>query len=345
MTTELERTLSQMQAQIHRERISLGPDDRKFLGYADCVRSQLVLPMLEALGWNSADADEVRLDFRLDEQNGTSDLIALFLSGIPSFLVELRGLGDEFLPDTVLNRLLPRAGDAGFEWLLLTDGDSYDVYNAHSGLPTEQRAFDSVRLSVDSPEDALELFGLLSKQRLKENRIESQWRCRIVDRQVEESLVGLLTPESPLVQLLLRATHNLSATDVRCSLSRATATLAFEYGGNNKSFTEVEAEHTLDCATGMSEAELRIATWLQRRSIERWAKGASDVTRSRNSQRRVLDQRRSCEDRRSGEHDRRVARVARAEDRRAGKQRRSRERRETTDRRATGDRRRGRRRA
>ena len=259
MTTELERTLSQVQAQVHRARISLVPDDRQFLDRNDCVRSQLVAPTLDALGWNTADSEEVRLDFRLEGQGEDSGL-ALFLSGTPCCLVELRGLGEEFDRDVVMSELLPNAGNAGFEWVLLTDGDNYDVYNAHVGLPAEQRAFDSVRLSVDPLEEALELFGLLSKPELTENRIESQWRCRLIDRQVRESLEGLLAPDSSLVQLLLSETENLTAADISCSLSRAKATVAFEYRDRADESSGLEAEHELECQNGMSEAELRVTS-------------------------------------------------------------------------------------
>ena len=52
MTSVLERTLSQVRAQIHRARISLVSDERQFLDHDDCVRTQLVSPILEALGWD-----------------------------------------------------------------------------------------------------------------------------------------------------------------------------------------------------------------------------------------------------------------------------------------------------
>jgi hypothetical protein len=344
MTTELERTLSQIQAQIHRARITLVPEDRRFLEHRECVRSQLVAPILDALGWNTADADEVRIDFRLEGREENSGL-ALFLSGTPCFLVDLRGLAEEFDRESVMNDLLPRAGIAGFEWVLLTDGDDYEVYNAHLGLPAEQRAFDAVRLSLDPLEEVLELFGLLSKERLRENRIESQWRCQLIDRQVKESLEDLLAPDSSLVELLYRETSDLSSADIRCSLSRVKAEFGFEYGDRTTDSTAYEVEHELECATGMSEAELRIATWLQRRSIERWAKGSSTLTRNCALRRRTLNQRRSSSDRRCGPHDRRVARVARAEERRAEGERRSNQRRRCVERRVNDDRRQARRRA
>jgi hypothetical protein len=344
MTTELERTLPEIQAQIHRARITLVPEDRRFLDHRECVRSQLVAPILDALGWNTADAEEVRVDYRLEGKEEYSGL-ALFLSGTPCFLVELRGLAEELDRESVITDLLPRAGDAGFEWVLLTDGDDYEVYNAHVGLPAEQRAFDAVRLSLDPLEEALELFGLLSKERLRENRIESQWRCQLIDRKVKESLEDLLAPDSSLVELLCKETRDLSSADIRCSLSRVKAEFEFEYGDRATESNEYEAEHELECTTGMSEAELEIATWLQGRSIDRWAKGSSTLTRNCTAQRRTLDRRHSREERRCGPQDRRVARVTRAEERRSEGERRSNVRRRCGERRVSEDRRQERRRA
>ncbi len=344
MTTELERTLSRIQAQIHRTRIALVPDEERFLDHVDCVRSQLVVPILEALGWNSADGKNVRFDYMLDGQDRDSGL-AVFVSGAPCFLMELRGLGEHYHDQATIKHLLPKAQRAGFRFLISTDGDCYDAYDAHTGMSAGHRAFDSVRLSVDPLTDAVEFFGLFSRQLLEENRVETQWRCRLVDRQVEDSLQALLVSDSPLVQLLEKVTEGLSAADIRCSMSRLRAKIGFEYHDPASEDSEVEAEHRSQCSSDLSETELLVATWLQSRSIERWARGIPTFSRDRTSQRRVLEKRRTCDDRRSGVDDRRVARVARAEERRSMSDRRSNERRRGGDRRVNGERRRARRQA
>ena len=344
MTAELERTLSDVRAKIHRARVSLVSDEKRFLEYDDCVRTQLVSPILNALGWETDSADEVQLDYSVGGEHQGSTL-AVFVHGTPGLLIQMRGLGEDFDEEYALVNLLPRAGENGFEWVLLTDGDHYDLYNSHSGLSPEHRAFDAVQLSVDPPEDALELFELLSKQCIAENSIEAEWRCRVVDRQVGELLEGLVAPDSTLVQVLLRESKNLSAADIRGSLARANMSLEFAHCPCAVADSVAEADHELSRANGMSDAELRIATWLQRRSIERWAKESALPGMSRAAQRRVVEKRRSVGDRRSARHDRRVARVERAQERRTQKERRCNDRRANAERRVIPERRRARRHA
>ena len=84
MTAELERTLSEVGAKIHRARISLVSDEKKILEYDDCVRTQLVSPVLETLGWDTDSVDEVKLNYPVGGVDGDSTL-AIFLHGIYLF--------------------------------------------------------------------------------------------------------------------------------------------------------------------------------------------------------------------------------------------------------------------
>jgi len=344
MTTALERTLSQVRAKIHRARMSQLLSDRLSLVDIDGVNSQLFAPILSALGWSVEDAEEVRLDFQVDGVDDGYE-VALFLSGAPCLLVELRGMREEFDQKRVIGQLLPRASDAGFEWVLLTDGDDYDIFNAHAGLSIEQRPFDAIRLSDDSMAEAVEFFDLFSRMRMEENRLESVWNRRTIDRKVQQSFEELLASEETLVEMLLSKTKDLSASDIRSALARATIVLQFGSRCRSECVCADEFEQEAGRAAEMSETELRVATWLQHRSIERWAKGGVGIARSRTSQRRGQGHRRARDDRRSNSQDRRNVRVERSTERRGKGERRSQERRRDLERRVTDDRRRVRRRA
>jgi predicted type IV restriction endonuclease len=345
MTTVLENSISQVRAKIHRARMSQLLSDRVSLIGVDGVRSQLVTPILAALGWNPEDDDEVRLGIPLDRLDEGS-CIGLFLSGAPCWLIAVRGMGQTYDQNHVMCDVLPVAGDAGFEWVLLTDGDDYDVFNAHTGLPNKQRPFDAIRISADSAAGALELLDLFSRKRMEENCIKAAWKCRVIDRQVKELFEDVIASGDALVQLLLTRTEHLSAGEIRRSLTRAELILKFESHGRSDSGPEGEAMLKGARAAGMSAAELEVATWLQHRSIERWAKGgATPLARSRASQRRGQDPRRSSPDRRSSCEDRRIVRVEKATERREHGDRRSDERRRDLERRVMNDRRRLRRRA
>jgi hypothetical protein len=344
MTTVRERTLSQVRAKVHRARMSHLLSDRLSLANLDSVRTQLVVPILAALGWNIDDADEVRFNFRLAGLKRDSG-IALFMSGRPRVLIDVRGLDVHINHRRLMNELLPKAGQAGFEWLLLTDGNEYDIYNVQSDLALEHRAFDAFRISDDAMGQALDLFDLFSRGNILENGIESAWNHHLIDRQVKEAMEGLLTLDESMVELILSRTEGLSAADIRRSLARAKVTLQFGAEGRS----QTQCSFALGCrkahAVSMSDAELRIATWLQHRSIERWAKGGDTRVRSRNYQRRGMEQRRSGTDRRQAVRNRRASNVEITTERRDRRDRRSKERRDNIERRLIEDRRRIRRRA
>lgn len=344
MTTALERTISDVRAKIHRARMSQFLSDRLSLNDTDCVCTQLVSPVLNALGWSVHDEEEVQLGFQfngLDQGFG----LGLFLSGAPCLLADLRGMGQAFNQTRVRRELLPRASDAGFEWMLLTDGDEYEVFNAHPDRRIDHRPFGAIRLSDDSMVEALEFFDLFARARMEENRLEAVWSRRQADRQVKQSFEELIVSDDTLVQLLLSKTKDLSANDIRSSLARATIVLEFESSGCSEFGCSSAIAEKLGRAVEMSEAELRVATWLQRRSIERWARGDTPIARSRSSQRRAQEHRRSSADRRSRTQDRRLVTAETDNDRRGHGERRTEDRRRDFERRVTSDRRRVRRRA
>ncbi len=336
MTTVLERTLSQVGAKIHRARVSHLPSELEIIENIDSLTSELVAPILAALGWDFEDSEEVRVNSTLDGCMVDSGL-ALYLYEVPRLLVGIRAMGEEYDRECVMSGLLHRAREAGFEWLLLTDGNDYDIFNTRADSPAEYRPFDTIRISNDSKTEAVEFFQMFSRKRIRENRIESEWRHRIVDKKVREAVEEVFAPTEALLELISYQAQNLPAQDIRSSLERARLVLEFEY--HDALETEAETADDGQRANYMSEAELRIATWLQRRSIERWAKGRAAACRNRALPRRVLENRRSNVDRRSGLKDRRITKLARADERRVVSDRRVSDRRVGGDRRLLGDRR------
>jgi hypothetical protein len=318
--------------------------EQELLNDVNCVKSQLVAPIVTALGWRFEDEAEVRVDYQLDGGKGNPTL-ALFLAGNPRVLVDVRAMGEDLPKERVLSHVVPRVGNAGFAWLLLTDGDEYSVLNASSGLRAEDRTFDSVRISDDCTREVLALLDPFQRQLIDENRIATLWRWRLVDRKVRSSLEKLIAEESALAELLLRNNENLTAADIRGSLGRADLALNFKYGDSPAETSGAGDKRKPSRPAGMSEAELRIATWLQRRAIERWAKGRAADCRNRASQRRLVTERRSNHDRRRASGDRRAVRTPASDERRTNEDRRSGERRESAERRVVCDRRRAQRRA
>jgi hypothetical protein len=115
------------------------------------------------------------------------------------------------------------------EWVALTDGAEWQVYNAHAPVPVEQKLFRAVRVAEDL-DAAFELLALLGKDNLRDNRIQELWRGFFVDRQVYGALDELFNAGEPardLVALVAKRVPGLSRAEVRASLVRAR--VAFDF--------------------------------------------------------------------------------------------------------------------
>ncbi|SBT44555.1 restriction system modified-DNA reader domain-containing protein [Micromonospora narathiwatensis] len=192
------------------------------------TKAGLIEPIIGALGWDLFDPDEVHREYRRRGVDNPVDY-ALLLLRTPRLFIEAKGLGENLDDPRWANQTIGYATMAGVEWVALTDGAEWRVYNAHAPVPIEHKLFRAVRLE-DDVDAALELLCLLSKQNMGDNRIEDLWKGFFVDRQVHTELTDLFAgsdPASELVDLLDSRMPRLSREEIRQSLIRARATFDF----------------------------------------------------------------------------------------------------------------------
>lgn len=192
------------------------------------TKNVLIEPVLQALGWDTRDPEEVNREYRRRGSDNPVDY-ALLLLRTPRLFVEAKGLGENIDDPRWANQTISYPAVAGVEWVALTDGAQWRIYNAHAPVPIEDKLFRSVDIAQD-PDEAVELLGLLSKDNMRENRIQELWQSYFVDRQIHGVLTGLFTgtePPNDLVTLIAKRTERLSKDDVRASLTRARASFDF----------------------------------------------------------------------------------------------------------------------
>jgi hypothetical protein len=192
------------------------------------TKAGLIEPVIAALGWDVLDPDEVHREYRRRPADNPVDY-ALLLSRTPRLFIEAKGLGENIDDPKWANQTISYAAVAGVEWVALTDGAEWRLYNAHAPVPVEQKLFRAVRLTEDL-EAAFELLSLLSKDNLRDNRIQELWRGFFVDRQVNAALAELFNAGEPardLVALVAKRVPNLTRGDIRASLVRARAAFDF----------------------------------------------------------------------------------------------------------------------
>ncbi|MET8089792.1 hypothetical protein [Micromonospora sp. NPDC005220] len=204
------------------------------------TKAGLIEPVIGALGWDLFDPDEVHREYRRRGRDNPVDY-ALLLLRTPRLFIEAKGLGENLDDPRWANQTISYAAVAGVEWVALTDGAEWRIYNAHAPVPIEHKLFRAVRLEEDL-DDAVEMLSLLSKDNMRDNRIEELWKGYFVDRQVHGELLELFgdgEPAADLVAMLDRRLSRLSRDEVRSSLIRVRATFDFPSSAAPTSVTSV----------------------------------------------------------------------------------------------------------
>jgi hypothetical protein len=192
------------------------------------TKAGLIEPIIAALGWDVLDPDEVHREYRRRPADNPVDY-ALLLSRTPRLFIEAKGLGENINDPKWANQTISYAAVAGVEWVALTDGAEWRVYNAHAPVPVEHKLFRAVRVAEDL-DAAFELLALLSKDNMRDNRLQELWRGFFVDRRVYAALDDVFNAGEPardLVALVAKRVPGLPRTDIRASLVRARVTFDF----------------------------------------------------------------------------------------------------------------------
>jgi predicted type IV restriction endonuclease len=188
----------------------------------------LITPLLEALGWDVLDLDEVQNEYRTKPQDNPVDY-AMFLRRSPVLFFEAKALGQAVTDRRWVGQNVGYASVAGVDWCVLTNGDEYRLYNAHAPVDADEKLFRAVKLSDEAQHDhTVETLSLLSKAQMQDKQIDALWAAHFVDRRVKAALEALLAGDDALVRLVARtAGGGLTATDIRQALARADVRVTF----------------------------------------------------------------------------------------------------------------------
>jgi predicted type IV restriction endonuclease len=202
------------------ERVRDYRDRRVRLTESDTIRV-LVLPFLDALGWDLQDVEEVRSEYRHASADNPVDY-ALFLHATPTLFVEAKALGVSLDDRKPLLQTLNYANAAGVDWCVLTNGAEWRIYKVHAPVAAEEKLFLTVRLGeagADTGAMAATL-SLLSRDRMQARAIDALWSEWRVDRAVERVL-DTVTEDDAFIRLITKRADGLTAGEVRASLRRS----------------------------------------------------------------------------------------------------------------------------
>ena len=178
----LQEALAQVRARIER-------DKSRHLNEEN-TKTSLIGPILRALGWDIEDVDEVHHEYKRRPGDNPVDY-ALFLKESPRLFIEAKALGHNLDDRRWVNQIMSYAGVAGVEWIVLTDGDEYRIYNSHAAVPVEEKLFRQVRVSDGEGSSVEQTLSLLARDSIQKDEIGMLWQAYFVDWKVRTALEQL----------------------------------------------------------------------------------------------------------------------------------------------------------
>jgi hypothetical protein len=197
------------------------------------TKMSLITPMIQALGWDVANPDEVHCEYRRKSKALPVDY-ALMIDRTPCLLIEAKAMGESIEDDRWISQVLNYTNQSGVQWAVLTNGVEYRIYNSSAIVPTDEKLFRHVAL-LDAPVPKIvDDLSLLSRPELERRRIDRAWEIHNTDRLVRDGILRLLDRESPstkIVQMLVRGSKGrLARKGVLASLRRANIAIEIPSG-------------------------------------------------------------------------------------------------------------------
>jgi hypothetical protein len=218
--------MSDLEVELATVRDRIAKYQRQGIGEQD-TKAALIVPILRALGWDVEDLEDVKLEYRRRPSDNPVDY-ALFLLRTPRLFIEAKSLGSHLGDGKWASQILAYATVAGVEWVALTDGNEWRIYNSHAPVPVEQKLFRVVHVA-DPDAQAEQTLKLLAKAQMADHLIDAFWKSDFVDRQIRDALGHLFGPEPDpsLVRLIRARATGLDPAEVRASLGRLRTTFDF----------------------------------------------------------------------------------------------------------------------
>ena len=126
-------------------------------GHETRTRQVLIDPLLRELGWDVSDPEAVQLEYRVGQQWAD---YALMSNGKPVAVIEAKRLG-RGLEDDEIMQVLNYANRDGIDYMIVTDGDHWEMYEVFKRGTLEERMLMKFQLSQQLPhKNVLHLLGM-----------------------------------------------------------------------------------------------------------------------------------------------------------------------------------------
>lgn len=184
------------------------------------TKASFIEPIIEALGWDIRDLDEVHREYKRKPSDKPVDY-ALQLLRKPRLFIEAKGLGENLSDRKWVSQILGYATVAGVSWCVLTDGDEYRFFNASAPVDADEKLFCRFKISEGPIEVLSNTLELISRSNLEGKMLDSFWSAHFVDRRVKEVVVEMFhSADKALVRIIHKSRPELTVREIADSLLR-----------------------------------------------------------------------------------------------------------------------------
>jgi predicted transport protein len=168
------------------------------------TKALLIEPLLAALGWDTADLDQVEREYRVFD--GTTLDYALKVDGTPRLFVEAKAVGKRLDDKAFVSQTVNYANNEGVVWCVLTNGVDYRVYKTNEPVGMEEKLLFEIDLREAREGASTEVahsLDLISRGALANGKLEAWGDQVFTDKRVRSALISLASkPPSELILML-----------------------------------------------------------------------------------------------------------------------------------------------
>jgi hypothetical protein len=217
------------------------------------TRTIFIDPLLEAIGWDVRDPDEVQLEY--PTVDGKSVDYAMKINRKPVLLVEAKALNDPLTDVKDVTQTTGYAANDGIVWCILTNGIRWRVYRSVEQCPAPEKlmyevSYDPLDLEGSSLEQVAAKFRRFSREEMAKGTLDALGEQTFTDGKIRKAVHHLMAdPPNVLLKLVRRATgdSSLKPQTIRDSLGRVLLPLLGSHappstmGGTSKESTRRQA--------------------------------------------------------------------------------------------------------
>jgi len=170
------------------------------------TRAIFVDPLLQALGWDVREPDEVELEYPTID--GKSVDYAPKINRKPVLFIEAKPLNDPLTDVKSITQVVGYAANAGVEWCILTNGVTYKVYRSTEKAEAPDKLLFEISLDPDETEgmatqQIAEQFARFSREAMAKGLLDEIGEQIFTTGKVRKALDKLfMQPPSNLIRLI-----------------------------------------------------------------------------------------------------------------------------------------------